>query len=111
MANYHLKDRRLSLKAKGLLSVMLSLPDGWNYNMKGLARLSKDGLDSVRSTVNELERIDLFPEKREDGCWIRNIVFTFPVPIQGYEVKELPLEKSTLIETVCLLSRTHGVSL
>ena len=56
MANYHLKDKRLSLKAKGLLSVMLSLPDDWNYNMKGLARLSKDGLDSVRSTVNELER-------------------------------------------------------
>lgn len=55
MANYHLKDKRLSLKAKGLLSVMLSLPDDWNYNMKGLARLSKDGLDSVRSTVNELE--------------------------------------------------------
>ena len=56
MANYHLKDKRWSLKAKGLLSVMLSLPDDWNYNMKGLARLSKDGLDSVRSTVNELER-------------------------------------------------------
>ena len=52
-----------------------------------------------------IERIDLFPEKREDGCWIRNIVFTFPVPIQGHEVKELPLEKSTLIETVCLLSK------
>ena len=55
MANYHLKDKRLSLKAKGLLSVMLSLPDDWNYNLK-LARLSMDGLDSVRSTVNELER-------------------------------------------------------
>jgi len=52
-----------------------------------------------------IERIDLFPEKREDGCWIRNIVFTFPVPIQGHEVKELPLEKSTLIVTVCLLSK------
>jgi site-specific DNA recombinase len=45
-----------------------------------------------------IERIDLYPEKREDGCWIRNIVFTFPVPIQGHEVKELPLEKSTLID-------------
>ena len=52
-----------------------------------------------------IERIDLFPEKREDGCWVRNIVFSFPVPIQGHEVKELPLEKSTLIETVCLLSK------
>lgn len=45
-----------------------------------------------------IERIDLFPEKREDGCWIRNIVFAFPVPIQGHEVKELLLEKTTLIE-------------
>ncbi len=47
MADYHLKDKRLSLKAKRLLSVMLSLPDDWNYNMKGLARLSKDGLDNL----------------------------------------------------------------
>ena len=64
MANYHLKDKRLSLKAKGLLSVMLSLPDDWNYNMKGLARLSKDGLDSVRSTVNELERYGYVTRRR-----------------------------------------------
>ena len=49
-----------------------------------------------------IERIDLFPEKREDGCWIRNIVFTFPVPIQGHEVKELPLGKSTLIDNIVL---------
>ena len=52
-----------------------------------------------------IERIDLYPEKREDGCWIRNIVFTFPVPVQGHEVKELPLEKSTLIGTACCLYR------
>ena len=39
---------------------------------------------------------NLAKEKRPDGNWIRNIVFTFPVPIQGHEVKELPLEKSTL---------------
>ena len=64
MANYHLKDKRLSLKAKGLLSVMLSLPDDWNYNMKGLARLSRDGLDSVRSTVKELERYGYVSRRR-----------------------------------------------
>ena len=52
-----------------------------------------------------IERIDLYPEKRPDGNWIRNIVFTFPVPVQGAEVKELPLEKSTLIESVVLMSR------
>ena len=54
-----------------------------------------------------IERIDLYPEKRPDGNWIRNIVFTFPVPVQGAEVKELPLEKSTLIETVVLMSRVE----
>ncbi len=52
-----------------------------------------------------IERIDLYPEKQPDGNWIRNIVFTFPVPIQGVEVKELPLEKSTLLECVTLMTR------
>ena len=61
-----------------------------------------DKKDLLRAII---ERIDLYPEKRADGCWIRNIVFTFPVPIQGVEVKELPLEKSTLLETVVSLSR------
>jgi hypothetical protein len=45
----------LTLKAKGLLSLMLSLPDDWNYNMQGLATLSRDGIDSVRSAIKELE--------------------------------------------------------
>jgi hypothetical protein len=55
MANYHLKDRNLSLKAKGLLSLMLSLPDYWDYSLAGLAAICKDGKDCIRSTVNELE--------------------------------------------------------
>lgn len=46
MSNYHLRDRSLSLKAKGLLSLMLSLPEDWDYTMKGLARICKDGIDS-----------------------------------------------------------------
>lgn len=56
MSNYHLRDKKLTLKAKGLLSIILSLPDDWQYNQKGLASLSTDGLDSVRSTLKELER-------------------------------------------------------
>lgn len=52
-----------------------------------------------------IERIELFPEKREDGNWIRNIVFNFPVPVNGGEVKELPLEYESTVETVVLLSR------
>ena len=51
-----------------------------------------------------IERIDLYPEKQKDGNWIRNMVFNFPVPVNGQEVTELPLESGTMLETVVLLS-------
>ena len=44
MSNYHLRDKNLSLKAKGLLSIMLSLPEGWHYNVRGLASICKEGV-------------------------------------------------------------------
>lgn len=56
MCNHHFKNRNLSLRAKGLLSLMLSLPDAWNYTIKGLTALSKDGRDSVISALKELEK-------------------------------------------------------
>ena len=56
MANHHLKDRRLSLKAKGLLSVMLSLPEEWDYTLKGLAYISREGVDAIRESIRELEQ-------------------------------------------------------
>ena len=52
-----------------------------------------------------IERIELFPEKQLDGNWIRKIIFNFPVPVNGTEVKELPLENETMVETVALLSQ------
>ena len=52
-----------------------------------------------------IERIEMFPEKRKDGSWIKKIVFNFPVPVDGEEVKELPLETETTVETVVLLSQ------
>ena len=55
MSNHHFKNKDLSLKAKGLLSLMLSLPEDWNNNMRGLVSLSRDGIDSVRSAIKELE--------------------------------------------------------
>ncbi len=55
MSNFHLRDVELSLKAKGLLSLMLSLPDDWDYTTKGLARICKDGVDSITSALKELE--------------------------------------------------------
>ena len=56
MGNYHLRDKELSLKAKGLLSIMLSLPDGWNFSTQGLTKLSSDGETAIRSTLKELEQ-------------------------------------------------------
>ena len=55
MSNYHLRDMSLSLKAKGLLSLMLSLPENCDYTMKGLARICKDGIDSISGGIRELE--------------------------------------------------------
>lgn len=54
-----------------------------------------------------IERIELFPIKQPGGNWIRKIIFNFPVPINGSEVKELPLENESIVETVVLLSKLN----
>ena len=56
MSNHHLRNTELSLKAKGLLSLMLSLPENWDYTTKGLASICKDGIDSISSCIRELEK-------------------------------------------------------
>jgi len=56
MSNHHLRNADLSLKAKGLLSMMLSLPEEWNYTTRGLAAICKEGVDSIGSALKELER-------------------------------------------------------
>ena len=55
MSNYHLRDKNLTLKAKGLLSLILSLPEDWNYTTRGLAAICKEGVDSIGATLRELE--------------------------------------------------------
>ena len=55
MSNHHLRNHELSLKAKGLLSMMLSLPDDWNYTTRGLAKICKEGVDAIGSALRELE--------------------------------------------------------
>lgn len=54
MANHHLRDERLSLKSKGLLSVILSLPDDWRISIEGMTQFSADGKDAIRSAIREL---------------------------------------------------------
>lgn len=73
MANYHLRDKNLSLKAKGLMSVILSLPDDWKYSMAGLVAICKEGETSVKAAFRELERAGfvtvqkLYPNQTESG--------------------------------------------
>lgn len=64
MSNAHFKEREMSLKAKGLLSLMLSLPDTWDYSIAGLVTLSKDGKDSVMNALVELEEFGYLTRTR-----------------------------------------------
>jgi len=64
MSNHHLRDKELSLKAKGLLSLMLSLPESWDYTLAGLAIICQDGISSVRSGVSELEKQGYLSRRR-----------------------------------------------
>lgn len=65
MSNTHFKEKKMSLKAKGLLSLMLSLPDDWDYSIAGLVTLSKDGKDSVMTALAELEEFGYLTRSRK----------------------------------------------
>ena len=64
MSNHHLKNRTLTLKAKGLLSMMLSLPDDWDYTTRGLASICREGVDAIGKTLKELENAG-YMERRQ----------------------------------------------
>ena len=64
MANHHLKNKKLSLKAKGLLSMLLSLPDSWKHSIAGYASICKDGVDGVNAGIKELEENGYIIRKR-----------------------------------------------
>lgn len=71
MSNHHLRDKGLSLKAKGLLSQMLSLPEDWDYTLAGLAKINAEGRDAIRAAVQELERAGYIRRSRvrdDKGC-------------------------------------------
>ena len=87
MSNIHLQDRRLSLKAKGLLSLMLSLPaDRWRYSIRGLASICRDGVDSVRDGIKELERagyVIRFRARKANGQLGEAIYWIYEEPQNG----------------------------
>lgn len=83
MSNYHFQEKNMSLKAKGLLSLMLSLPENWDYSIRGLTTLSKDGRDAVMGALQELE---------EFGYLIRTIKKGSDGKFKGYlyDIYEMP---------------------
>ena len=65
MSNHHLRNRGLTLKAKGLLSQMLSLPDNWDYTLAGLSHINREKIDAIREAVRELEKAGYIVRSRE----------------------------------------------
>ena len=94
MSNVHLRDKALPLKAKGLLSLMLSLPEDWDYTMRGLAKLSDDGLDSTRAAVKALERSGYVVRRQlydSRGRFSNNEYTVFEIPQPSSPSSDLPL--------------------
>lgn len=106
MSNHHLRDMSLSLKAKGLLSLMLSLPEEWDYTMKGLARICKDGVDSISGGIRELEARGYLIRERVRGAngQLGSIEYTIleqpkePAPVQEKPIRENPVQANPTLD-------------
>jgi hypothetical protein len=94
MSNYHFKEKKMSLKAKGLLSLMLSLPEDWNYSISGLVKLSKDGKDGVMSALSELEKFGYLTRvktQNEKGQFSGIEYNIFEEPQEDFALAEKPI--------------------
>lgn len=110
MSNFHLKEKEMSLKAKGLLSLMLSLPDNWDYSITGLVSLSKDNITSIKSTLKELKSFGyleikkLSPNQTQSGRFeYKYIIYeqlkTEKQDIKKQEIENLSIEKQLQLNT------------
>lgn len=97
MSNYHLKDKNISLKAKGLLSMILPLPDDWNYTTRGLAAISKEGVESIGTTLKELEMAGYLTreQRRDEKGRIKDTEYTIYERPQKKENKPDPESPDT----------------
>ena len=101
MANHHLRDERLSLKSKGLLSLILSLPDDWRISIEGMTQFSSDGKDAIRSAIRELTDAGYITRAQthsEAGTFsgYEYVVHETPSPSSGFPTMEKPTtEKPT----------------
>lgn len=102
MSNYHLRDKKLSYKAKGLLSFMLSLPDNWDYSINGLVSISKEGVKAIRNILQELQQNGyLVIEKKQNELGqfeYEYLIYEIP-DIQKGDMDLGDVEKDTQINT------------
>ena len=104
MSNHHLRNHALSLKAKGLLSQMLSLPEDWDYTLQGLAQINKESIDAIREAVRELERagyIERSRERDERGC-LRGTVYTIYEQPHAEPTPEEPTQEKPALDNPTL---------
>ena len=98
MSNYHFREKDMSLKAKGLLSLMLSLPEDWDFTVKGLANLNKDGVDGVRAALEELKTfgyLRVTRERNEKGQVSGTVYDIYEKPTQEKPIQENPTQLNT----------------
>lgn len=101
MSNYHFKEKEMTLKAKGLLSQMLSLPDSWDYSIAGLVAINKENESSIKSTLNELKKFGylkvtkLMPNETKTGR-IEYLYDIYEKPYQIQEKEKQEVEKQGL---------------
>ena len=101
MSNHHLRNKALSLKAKGLLSQMLSLPEDWDYTLKGLSLINRESIDAIRTAVWELEKAGYI--RREQGRdpkgKMADMVYTiYEQPVLENPVLENPTSADPVLE-------------
>lgn len=97
MSNYHLRNVGLSLKSKGLLSMMLSLLEDWNYTTKGLAKICKEGTDGIGSALKELERAEYIVCNRLCDSKGKIVDVKFIVPVLRPSLCNSPFNFSTVL--------------
>ena len=96
MSNHHLRNKALSLKAKGLLSQMLSLPEDWDYTLKGLSLINRESIDAIRTAVWELERAGYI--RREQGRDAKGKMADMVYTIYEQPVLDKPVLENPVLE-------------
>ena len=103
MSNHHLRNKDLSLKAKGLLSQMLSLPENWDYTLKGLSLINRESIDAIRTAVWELEKAGYITrqQNRDGKGKMADMIYTIyeqPQPRPEAAEKEQPGLENPVLE-------------